>query len=404
MNILIVTDAYPPMRTSGACHIYDLGQAFVIAGSQANIIVPDSAQEQDVNIHVEDGVKVIRVKALHTKDIGYFQRTIAEFLNPFLIWHRLKQNPQFLQEKIDGVVWYSPTIFWGPLIARLKKQFQAKSYLILRDLFPDWALDLGIIKKGPSYSLLKIVEHYQYQQADIIGVQSTNNLKYFVDKHPTLKSRTEVLWNWGIVPQTSKNCSIDLSLSSLSGRVICVYAGNMGVAQDINVLVELAASLQNRHDLGFVFVGRGSEVEPLRERIKQMRLTNILFFDEIDSAEIPGLYIQCDIGMMTLDLRHKSHNIPGKFIGYLYAGLPVFSIINDGNDLFEIIKLSRIGVATSTHDIRNLQEKLIALLDQIKHDQKIHARCQELGYTMFSAKIAGIQIIKSLQNYHDSFE
>ena len=400
MNILIVTDAYPPMRTSGACHIYDLGQAFVKAGSQANIIVPDSTQKQDVYIHVEDGVKVIRVKALHTKDVGYFQRTIAEFLNPFLMWHRLKKNSHFLQEKIDGVVWYSPTIFWGPLISRLKKQFQAKSYLILRDLFPDWALDLGIIQKGPSYWFLKTVEHFQYQQADIIGVQSPNNLKYFISKHSDLKNKTEVLWNWGVAPQATKKCSINLDLSSLSGRTLCVYAGNMGVAQDIHILFELAASLQARSDLGFVFVGRGSETLLLRKRIEEMELTNVLLFDEIDSAEIPGLYAQCDIGLMALDLRHKSHNLPGKFIGYLYAGLPVFALINEGNDLFEIIESSKIGVAISTHDLGSLQAKFIVLIDQLQYDQEINARCQELGNTIFSAKIASTQIINSLKNYH----
>jgi hypothetical protein len=84
----------------------------------------------------------------------------------------------------------------------------------------------------------------------------------------------------------------------------------------------------------------------------------------------------------------------------LYAGLPVFALINDGNDLFEIIESSKIGVATSTHDLGSLQAKFIGLIDQLQYDQEIHVRCQELGNRIFSAKIASTQIINSLKNYH----
>lgn len=401
MNILIVTDAYPPMRTSGACHIYDLGQAFVKVGSRVNILVPDSTQIQDVAMHIEDGVNVIRVKALHTKDVGYFQRTMAEFLNPFLMWRRLKKNPQFLQEKIEGVVWYSPTIFWGPLIKRLKNRFSCKSYLILRDLFPDWALDLGVIKKGPAYLFLKAIEKYQYQQATFIGVQSPNNQSYFVTKHPTMKGKVEVLWNWASPLPRIQACSLDFSKTQVAGKYICIYAGNMGVAQGIDVLFDIASALKDQKNIGFVFVGRGSEVARLKKRVIDEHLSNVLFFDEVPSQEIPALYAQCHMGLLALDVRHQTHNIPGKFLSYLQSNLPVLAIVNPGNDLINLIQEHQIGLVSSAAPNQVLLSQLQAWVNRHQEkkpqeDQYLKLQCEALMSKLFSHQKACEQITMRL--------
>ena len=103
--------------------------------------------------------------------------------------------------------------------------------------------------------------------------------------------------------------------------------GIWGKAQDIAPFFEVIATLdQSRDDVGFVFVGRGSEVESLSAEIIDRNLSNVLIFDEIQHSEIPGLYAQCDFGMVFLDSRHKTHNIPGKFISYMHYGLPVFGL------------------------------------------------------------------------------
>lgn len=392
----MVADAYPPMRTSCAVQMYDLGQAFIEDGHQVTMIVPVSAQAEKVRIQTQDGVQLVQVRTLQTKDVNYAQRTIAEWANPFVIWRHLKKHPHFISAQYNGVIWYSPTIFWGPLIKRLKQYFQIPSYLILRDIFPDWAIDLGILKKGPAYLFLKSVEHYQYRQANTIGVQSPNNLIYFKEKHPQLMDKTQVLWNWGGKSDSMEPCSINLDNSSLAGRAICIYAGNMGVAQGIETLFHLAASLKDQSNLGFVFVGRGSEVEGLRKRINNENLSNILLFDEIDHYEIPSLYAQCSIGLLSLDLRHRTHNIPGKFITYLYAGLPVFGLVNSGNDLLDIVNQAQIGSVATIPDLALLKERLIELVGELGQDSQIAERCNTQAQKLFSTQVAQNQILGSL--------
>lgn len=389
MNVLIVTDTYPPLRTSGAQQIYDLGQAFIQEHHQVTIVTPEPNQTQSIDIQTQEGVQVVRVKCFQTKDVNYFWRTFAEFINPFVIWNHLKLS-QIMSHKIDGVIWYSPSIFWGPLVKRLKVHFQCKSYLILRDIFPDWARDLGLIKDGPVFWFLKAVEKFQYQQADRIGVQTPNSLTYFVNQHPNLKDKCEVLWIW-IGEAKAKPCSIDLSKTSLKGRSIFVYAGNMGVAQNMDCLIDLASELQDRQDVGFVFVGRGSEVARLRKRIFNEGLANTLFFDEIDADEIPALYAQCKAGILTLDQRHKTHNIPGKLLGYLRSGLPVLAIVNPGNDLLDLLPLKKVGIGLDEAQLSGVLHAFNQLLGLVDSTQ-VSGRCQDLANSIFNPKQATYQI------------
>lgn len=392
----MVTDAYPPMRSSCAVQMHDLAKAFIEEGHQVTVITTDSTPKENIRITHITGVRLVQVKAFETKDINYVSRTVAEFINPFLIWHKLKKSSEFLNTQYDGIIWYSPTIFWGPLIKRLKEQYKVKAYLILRDIFPDWALDLGLIKKGLAYKFLKAVEFFQYQQADVIGLQSPNNFKYFKGKNPNLTAEIEVLWNW--IGETKEiSCSIDLSKTTLAGRKIFVYAGNMGPAQAVQNLISLAETMRGLNDVGFVFVGRGSEVEYLKALVQRSKLDNCLFFNEIDSTEVPGLLRQCAIGMISLDSRHLAHNIPGKFIGYLISGLPVIGVVNKGNDLVEFVESNQVGVLYEERLSSSCLSEVSGLIREIDKGAEIGRRCKNIAKSCFGSKTTVEAISNSLK-------
>ena len=132
------------------------------------------------------------------------------------MWKRLREAG-LENDVYDGVIWYSPSIFFEPLIRRLKARSACKSYLILRDIFPEWAIDMGLIKEGPVSRFFSAVARRQYRIADVIGVQTPGNLHYFSDRLAAAPESLEVLQNW-IEDLPEVPCSIDLSLSKLSGR------------------------------------------------------------------------------------------------------------------------------------------------------------------------------------------
>ena len=394
MNILLISDAFPPMRTSAAVHMHDLAMEFCNQGTRVTILVPYSGQLTILDMDLPKGLTVLRLKTFRTKDIGYFRRTIAEFLMPYLMFHQFKKSPSYSNE-FDGLVWYSPTIFFGPLIRRLKKRFNCKSYLILRDLFPDWALDLGLIKKGPVYFALKQVEYFQYRSADVIGVQAPGNLSY-LKKILNLNAHLEVLWSW-ILPSTETICTVHIENTVLSGRKIFVYAGNMGVAQGVDILLDLVQKLKPHQDLGFVFVGRGSESGRLKTLAHYRGLDNVLFFDEIDSSEISGLYSQCDFGLIALDPRHRTHNIPGKFLSYMQSGLPVLAIVNKGNNLVDLIREERVGKVIDNDSVDSLAKFALELVEEAKIDNNLKERCRLFADRLFAPQVAIKTIMDALR-------
>jgi glycosyltransferase involved in cell wall biosynthesis len=394
MHIVIVADAYPPTRNSAALMLQDLASGLLDQGNTVTVIVPSLKGHEKTSFEDDGKLSVLSIPALKTKDVGYLRRTVSEFFNPFLIARAVFSDSQFLSKTVDGIIWYSPSIFWGPLIRRLKTHFGCKAYLILRDIFPDWALDLGLLKPGIAYESFKKVEHYQYQQADVIGVQSPGSKNYFLEKNPNLQSKTEVLWNW-IQHESMQDCPISIKDTKLHGKIICVYAGNIGVAQGGDLFFEIVKKLSENSKIGFIFVGRGSEMRSLRQKIEKQNIDSVMFFDEISPKEVSALYTQCHIGLIILDPRHTTHNIPGKFMSYMGAGLPSFALVNSGNDLLELINDNRVGTAFS--DISAAPKHLQFMLDSVLPDPDLPLRCESVLKNYFTVEQAVSKISKHFE-------
>lgn len=394
MRIVLIADVYSPLRSSGAVQLRDLAKEFVCQGHEVTVLVASPDLEVNWKIDIEEGILVVRLKSPKTKDVGYARRAIGEFLMPFFMLLNLGRSG-VVTRNWEGVVWYSPTIFLGPIVAALKKLNGCRSYLIIRDIFPEWAVDMGLMGKGLPYRFFKAIANYQYSIANVIGVQTPGNLGYFSAWLSKSGGQLEVLHNW-LAHSPNAGCSISIANTKLAGRKIFVYAGNMGVAQGMGVLLDLAECLKDRTDLGFLFVGRGSDVQSLRTRAETRGQDNVVFFDEIDPDEIPGLYAQCHIGLVALDPRHKTHNIPGKFLSYMLSALPVLASVNQGNDLIELIEQERVGRTSTDSSGASLATLAQGLVDEISIDNEIGARCRNLAEKLFSPQTAVQQIVTAI--------
>ena len=396
MQIALIADTFPPLRTSGAVQLRDLSREFVRQGHALTVLLPSPDLLAPWSLEEIDGLRVLRLKAPRTKDVGYILRTLSELIMPFAMLRQLHKSP-LADEHWDGVVWYAPSIFHGPLASVLKRRSGCKGYLIIRDIFPEWAVDMGLMRRGLPYHFFAAVARYQYLVADFIGVQTEGNLSYFDQWRQKPGRKLEVLQNWLDKPASNRS-SIRINETTLVGRKIFVYAGNMGVAQGLDVLMDLATRLQDRPDVGFLFVGRGSQSNRLKEMAWEQQLKNLLFFDEIHPDEIPDLYAQCCVGLVTLDPRHKSHNIPGKFLTYMQSGLPVLANVNPGNDLASIIRKARVGQVCESNNFSELFELTNTLLEQIEFDREMAKRCKNFFRQNFSVEQAAKQIVNALAN------
>jgi glycosyltransferase involved in cell wall biosynthesis len=394
VRVALIADAYPPLRTSGAVQMRDLAQEFAVQGHEVTVIVPSMERSKRWTVEILSGVQVLRIAVLPTKDTGYVWRTVNEMLLSFAMLLGIRNSP-LRSVHWEAAVWYSPSIFLGPLIGALKRSTKCRSYLILRDIFPEWAVDMGILRKGLVYRFFKLVERYQYSVADIVGVQSSSNLRYLAGWEKKPGQRLEVLHNW-LAMAPNVGCRICVAGTPLSGRTIFVYAGNMGIAQGMDMVLDLADRLKNRRDIGFMFVGRGSEVPRLKAFARQCALDNVAFHDEVDPREIPGLLAQCHFGIVALDPRHKTHNVPGKFLAYMQAGLPVLARINAGNDLAELIEKEHVGRVYVGESLDSLHALAEELCDDKVAWEMMSLNARNLAQSSFSVAAAVKQISAAL--------
>lgn len=397
MKLVLIADTFPPLRSSGAVQLRDLTRAIVAQGHALTVLLPAPDLKGPWALETYDGARVLRLKAPPTKDIGYVRRTLGEWAMPYAMRRNLAKSP-LAGESWDGVIWYSPSIFHAPLVRAIKRQSGCKGYLIIRDIFPEWAVDLGLMRKGLAYRFFKWIARQQYEAADIIGVQTPGNTGYFKSWQKANPGHAlEVLQNWLGAPGTAR-CRIRVEETPLAGRKVFVYAGNMGVAQGMDILLDLAQSLHARRDIGFLFVGRGKDALRLAKAAEARGLDNVLFCDEIDPDEIPDLYAQCHAGIVALDPRHKSHNIPGKFLTYMQSGLPVLANVNPGNDLAGLVRTAKVGEICEVHQLDDLRERCLALVAKIEADQALSERCTALFAQHFAVEGTVRQIVKALHH------
>lgn len=392
MRVALIADDYPPSRTSAAVQMKDLAREFVRQGHEPVVIIPSPGVPGGWTSTRDEGVEVLRLAGPVTKDIGYLRRTVAELMLPHAMLRALRRSPH-RDTRWDLVAWYSPTIFFGPLVRALKRQSRCPAYLILRDIFPEWAHDLGLLRKGPAYAFLKAVANSQYDSADTIGVQTDSNLAYMT-RWGRPPQRLEVLQNWQ-TPAPDVGSSISVAATPLAGRKVFVYIGNMGIAQGMDIFIDLAERLKSREDIGFLFVGRGSEVPRLKAAVQERGLANTLFFNEVDSSEMPGLLAQCRVGLLALDPRHKTHNIPGKFLTYLHAGLPILARVNAGTDLAHLMEREGVGRAYVGDALADFARMAEEFADDEATWRRMSTNGRALGLRMFSPEAAVRQIAAS---------
>jgi glycosyltransferase involved in cell wall biosynthesis len=135
----------------------------------------------------------------------------------------------------------------------------------------------------------------------------------------------------------------------------------------------------------------------LKAQAHSLGLNNVLFFDEIDPDEIPDLYAQCHVGLVALDPRHRSHNIPGKFLTYMQSGLPVLANVNAGNDLSGLIREYRVGQVCESDQLSSLVAMAQALLTQVDAEPDMPRRCRALFEQAFAVEQIAQQVVAALK-------
>lgn len=394
MNILLITDDFLPYSTKiSARMMHDLALSMQDDGNKVTVLAPHVQLNKPMLITNIDGVETIFFRSGKLKNIGKIKRAINETLLPIRAWRASKQY--FLKNHYDIIVYYSPSIFFGGLVRKLKNIWQAKSYLVLRDIFPQWAVDNGMINSNSLiHKYFQYFEKVNYQAADKIGVMSIANMQFFQNK--TNFHKYEVLYNWiAINPPTPASNTFRKKLG-LDEKIIFFYGGNIGQAQHMINLIAIAKHFQNSVNVHFLFVGQGDEVNLLLQKKVEFNLNNMTYLSAISQNEYNELVREIDIGMFSLHPKHTTHNFPGKLMGYMEASKPILGVVNAGNDLQELICNTQCGyVSTVCDDVLLAQATQLAESLELRNVMGANGRVTLQKY--FSVNVARKQILSALE-------
>ncbi len=394
MNIIVISVYYPPNNSSTAVQISNLVEELTNQGHFINIITQDNSIKSSYVCEESRNMKVYRFKVGNLNNKSLLKRAINEFLMPLKIILTITLNSLNIRFN-DGIICWSPPIFFAPLVIYLKFINRCKCYLILRDIFPRWAWDLKIIKNKFVYAQLNFFFLSQCFFSDVVGVQSANNKKFIPKKILFRKTNIDVLNNWYTPNSKNQKLEIDFSKTILNKRKIFIHAGNIGLAQGFQVFIDVAEILKENHDIGFLFIGRGTQFEDMKKITKLKSLSNILFLDQIPNSKIISLYKKCFCGIVSLDQLHKTHNIPGKLISYLHGGLHVFALVNSGNDLIDLVNKNEIGLAIDNHDPVFISKMIYKLSQKDLYQEKYRERSKIIADKFFNTKNIANQIINN---------
>lgn len=351
MHLALIIDDYLPNSTRvGAKMFHELACELLKKGYNITVITPNSNQQKILVKDSIDGINIWRFKSGRVKDINKIKRALNETLLSTYAWRAVKS--QVNKNTFQAIIYYSPSIFFGSLVKKLKLICNCPSYLVLRDLFPQWCIDSGFIRKNSfTEKYFRFFEQYSYKQADIIGLMSDRNIEIF-NKY-NFGFNTHVLRNWAKV-SASPHSSYYREKLNLEDKVIFFYGGNIGHAQDMTNLLKLAKGMKEYTNAHFLFVGQGDEVELIKKLIIDWRLNNTTYLPSINQNEFKQLLSEVDIGLFSLAKHHSSHNFPGKLLGYMVQSIPILGSVNDGNDLMPLVNYSKAGYIYINGDDYNL--------------------------------------------------
>jgi glycosyltransferase involved in cell wall biosynthesis len=400
MKICLIIDDYLPASIKvGAKMMHELAKEFVALGHDVIVITPtlklvDSENKNPgYEIDVIDEVKVFRFLSGEIKNVSKIKRAINETLLSYRAWKSGKQF--FKNNPYDLIVYYSPSIFWGVLVHRLKKLWGCPSYLIVRDFFPQWVIDNGMLSaKSPITYYFRIFEWLSYRAADTIGIQSPKNLAWFSKICP-IKRPLDLLYNWAAnepVPSGDSHYRKELGLEN---KVVYFYGGNIGHAQDMMNIVRLANSMRSEADAHFVLVGAGDEFDLVQDSITKLNLANMTLLPPVTQEEFKLMLAEFDVGLFSLHHDHSTHNFPGKLLGYMVQEKPILGSINPDNDLKDIVEEYKAGLITVNGDDAGLFRNALTLLHDINLRKTMGINAKQLLADVFSVQAAAHQILST---------
>lgn len=280
---------------------------------------------------------------------------------------------RLLNNKYDLILFKTPPITLNSTIKYAKKKFNAKTYLSLKDIFPQNAVDLNMFsKRGLIYRYFRVKEKRLYKISDYIGAMSKGNLEYILNNNKIDKNKLEINPNSIEITKNTKQTieqrnSILKQYSLPTNKRLFIYGGNLGAPQGMDYILNVIKENESS-DNHIVIVGDGTEKNKLINYIKNHNIVNTTFINKLNKEDYDELLKACDVGLIFLDKRFTIPNIPSRLLSYLDYNKPVIAATDVNTDLKDIIEEGNFGYWCESENPNDM----IDLFEKIKENDNIN--------------------------------
>lgn len=344
----------------------DLLRKFRNEGHDVTIVTPvERRRGISTNFTQKEGVSVLQVKTLNIQKTNIIEKGIGTLAIEYQYLSAIKKHTS--DRMFDLVLYSTPPITFAKVIEFVKKRDQAKSYLLLKDIFPQNAVDMNMMKKG-SFIHKQFVkkERKLYDISDTIGCMSPANVD-FVLKHNTFIDPEKVEVNPNTIEPKEFNYS-DHEKTAIREKYgvpvdkkVLVYGGNLGKPQGLDFLLQTINETQ-LEDAFFLIVGNGTEFLKMQKWFDDNKPNNAKLLQGLLKDDYDQLLSACDVGMIFLDKNFLIPNFPSRLLSYLEMKMPIIAATDPNTDIGNVIEAARCGYKVIAGNQVEMQQKLTQLL------------------------------------------
>lgn len=358
----------------------DLLRRFRNNGHRLHVV---SSRERRLNMPTEyvdeNGVNFLRIKIGNITKTNLVEKGISTIMVEHLFLKRI--NKYLSDIRFDLVIYSTPPITFEKIIRHIKKRDGAKTYLLLKDIFPQNAVDLGMFsKKGLLYRYFRNKEKKLYLSSDYIGCMSKANVEFILKQNPNISRDIVEICPNSIEPveqimNRDKIREVKDKYNIPHNRMVLIYGGNLGRPQGIDFLIECMKSNNDNERVYFIIVGSGTKFDKLKNYFEDKKPQNAQLFNQLPKNEYEMLVNSCDIGLIFLDKRFTIPNFPSRLLSYMQASMPVLAATDINTDIGRVLEEGEFGFWCESGDIDEFNSRLGQLYDlELRKRMGINAR------------------------------
>ncbi|MEH6889056.1 glycosyltransferase family 4 protein [Bacillus sp. JJ864] len=382
MNVLFLTLLdFSTMDEQG---IYtDLMREFVENNHKVYIISPTEKRKQQSTRLIDKGnYKILKLQ------IGNIQKTnmIEKGISTLTLESKFLRGIQnyFSDVKFDLVIYSTPPITLQKAVEYVKKRDNATTYLLLKDIFPQNAVDLGMMRKtgikGLLYKYFKSKEKRLYKISDYIGCMSQANVNFLLQHNLEISPNIVEVCPNSIEPLTiekdvRKTKEVKSKYKIPLDKTVFIYGGNLGKPQGIDFLIECLKANKANGQIYFIIAGSGTEFTKLKSFFDNEKLTNAQLFAQLPKDDYEILASSCDVGLIFLDKRFTIPNFPSRLLSYMQASMPVLAATDVNTDIGKVMEKGNFGFWCESSDVEQFTKKVQQLCNiELRKQMGINAR------------------------------